>query len=130
LYVSYCSLYTLIVRLRYLNNGNFYESKIIYIAKKGGVTLKLRHNSKYIFLMTFIGCVALLYNNLSNRDDNKLEGKPSRIIIKSSDIEVVQDAVETTEDGGVPVIITNDSSEVQTLPIPNADAPIIVNPLQ
>lgn len=92
--------------------------------------MKLKHNGKYIFFITLIGCVALLSINLTNRDTNKMEEGLSRIIIKPSEVQLLPDTAETTEDGGTPVAITNDSTGVQTMPIPDANAPIIINPLE
>jgi hypothetical protein len=92
--------------------------------------LKLKPYGKYIFFHTFIACTVLLSVNVTNRDDNKLQVKSSRIIIKSYEVEPIPNTTQTTKDEGTPEIITNDSLAVQTLPIPNTNVTIIVNPLK
>lgn len=95
--------------------------------------MKLKQYSRYILFMVFIGCMALLGINLTNRDGSQIEDKSSRIIIKSTEKEHISDIKESAKEEGTRVAIpaTNGKSKslVQPLPVPDPDSPIAINPL-
>lgn len=92
--------------------------------------LKLKHRSKYILFMAFFSCIALLSINFTNRVDSKIEDKSSRIIIKSTEKGYIPDIKAPANDEGTRVIIDGKSkSPVQPLPVPDANAPIVISPL-
>ena len=95
--------------------------------------MKLKHHSKHILFMAFIICIALLSINLTNRDGSKIEDKSSRIIIKSTEKGYIPDINEPANAEGtrvtIPVTNGKSKSPVQPLPVPDANAPIIIRPL-
>ncbi|MGK0468980.1 MAG: hypothetical protein ACJAX4_004329 [Clostridium sp.] len=80
-----------------------------------------------------MSCIALLSINFPNRDGSKIEDRSSRIIIKSTEKGYIPDIKESSNDEGIRVVIPaiNGESEfpVQLLPVPDVNAPIVINPL-
>ncbi|MGV8982358.1 hypothetical protein [Clostridium sp.] len=95
--------------------------------------MKLKHRSKYILFMAFFSCIALLSINLTNRNGSKIEDKSSRIIIKSIEKRYIPDIKAPANDEGTRVTIPatdgKSKSPVQPLPVPDANAPIVISPL-
>jgi hypothetical protein len=91
-----------------------------------------KHN-KYVLFMTFVTCIALLSNKLTSRDGNKIEDKPSRIIIKSTEKEYIQENRYDVSDEGTRATTStaNGTSKfkVEPLPVPDANSPIVLSPL-
>lgn len=93
--------------------------------------MKLKRYSKWILFIAFISCTALLSTNLVNTSGSQIENKQRRIIIESPNKAYVPESNESTMDKGTRVTepSTNSTSKspVEPLPVPDANAPIIIN---
>lgn len=91
----------------------------------------MKQYGKYIIYMTIISFVALLSIKLTNNANNKIEDKPSRIIVKSPKNEnnLYSKEIRNNEGFRVTVPAANGKSLVQPLPVPDTNLPIIFTPL-
>lgn len=94
--------------------------------------MKLKHWNKYISIMAILTCMALLFINFTSLDEDKVEGRPSRIISSSEKVHI-SDHKESVSDEGTrkisPTMDGTSKNPIQPLPNPNVNEPVVLIPL-
>lgn len=92
--------------------------------------MRLRNATKYIFSVISVGCISLVLINFVLKDNNNktTEGNTSVIIVEShkNKDDINKEGARVT----VPSTYGKSSSPVQPLPVPDANAPIVITILQ
>lgn len=95
--------------------------------------MRLKLRKRFVLYVAFLSCITLLYSSFTTKTSKKEEDKPTRIIIKSNEKGNLTEIKEYENSQGTrvttPAANERTDGQVQPMPVPATNEPIIVTPL-